>query len=87
MCGSNAGAHPLGPRGIYERAEVTTGDELSEREKQVLFLAMRGFTARQTGVILDIKLATVKSYRQAILRKMGVNDMVSAAMLWLSGVR
>jgi len=52
--------------------------ELSERESEVLTWMARGKTTREIGSILDVSPDTVKTYKDRIFQKLGVNDRIGA---------
>ena len=52
-------------------------DTLSAREKEILKHIADGSTSREIAEKLFISLATVKSHRNNIMKKLKVNDMAS----------
>ena len=56
---------------------------LSERERSVLELTARGFTAREIGIRIHLATKSVDNYRSAIRRKLGITtraEIVSVAL-------
>jgi two-component system NarL family response regulator len=69
-----------------EQAAVLPEDEpeidpLSERERDVLSLIVRGCANHQIAEMLSISLPTVKTHVQHILQKLHVSDRTQAALL------
>ncbi len=60
-------------------AEVTGGDELTDRETEVLSLVARGSTNREIATALFISENTVKKHLQNILEKLHLQNRVQAA--------
>lgn len=54
--------------------------ELSERERSVLSLIAKGFTAREIGERLDIAKKTAESHTQHIYRKLDVTRRAEAVV-------
>ncbi len=77
------GHAPLDPRvaGALLPSPSSPGDELSERELQVLRLASQGMANKQIGRALGIAERTVKVHLGNVFRRIGVSDRTSAA-LW-----
>ncbi len=74
-----AGARRI-PAAIAERlAERMASSELTNREREVLELIVKGQSNKEIGVTLKISEATVKSHVNNILSKLGVNDRTQAA--------
>lgn len=57
------------------------GDELTERELEVLEGAALGDTVVDTGRRVLLSPETVKTYRQRIIRKLGARNMMHAVAL------
>lgn len=55
-----------------------SGEELSERELEVLRLMAKGAANKEIGVELSIALSTVKTHISTIFQKLGVNDRTEA---------
>jgi two-component system NarL family response regulator len=64
-------------------AERMGGEELTEREVEVLRLVASGKSNREIGDALLIAEGTVKAHVNNILNKLGANDRTHAAMLAL----
>ena len=63
---------------LIDGARIHT--DLSEREKQVLAWIAKGKSTRDIGTILDVAPETVKTYRERIYQKLGVNDHIGAVI-------
>jgi len=61
-------------------AALSEGDMLTEREREVLQCAARGWTNKQIGVHLSISDRTVQVHLQAIYHKLNVNNRVEAVL-------
>ena len=59
-------------------AEVIGGDDLTEREMEILVFAAEGETAGETGERLFLSIETVKGYRKKIIAKLEARNMVHA---------
>src|SRR5919201_614534 len=59
-------------------AREVEGEELSERELEVLRLLATPMTQREIGERLYVSLNTVKSHARSIFRKLGASDRESA---------
>ena len=55
-----------------------SGEELSERELEVLRLMAKGAANKEIGVELSIAQSTVKTHISTIFQKLGVNDRTEA---------
>ena len=64
---------------IIER-EFSRGEELSERERDVLFCLTQSKSNSAIAAILEIAPSTVDTYMRRIFRKLGVSDRVGAAI-------
>ncbi|MGH9721452.1 MAG: LuxR C-terminal-related transcriptional regulator, partial [Bryobacteraceae bacterium] len=64
----------------------TTGplDMLSPREVQVLRLVAEGKTSKEVAVMLNLGLQTVRSYRKAMMKKIGVTNVAELTQFALS---
>lgn len=59
---------------------VLPGENLSEREMEILKLVSRGLSNKEIGLRLSLTEGTVKNYVSAILQKLGVQDRTQAAL-------
>ena len=59
-------------------------ESLSPREVQVLRLVAEGKTSKEIAVLLDLREQTVRSYRKAMMKKLGVNNVAGLTHLALS---
>lgn len=79
------GHAPLDPRVagalLPTSASAEPGDQLSDRERQVLRLASQGMANKQIARALGIAERTVKVHLSNVFRRIGVTDRTSAA-LW-----
>jgi FixJ family two-component response regulator len=60
---------------------------LTSRERQVLSLLVRGLSAKETGLALEISPRTVEIHRRRILRKMQATNVVQLTRMVMAGVR
>ncbi len=56
-------------------------DSLSPREVQVLRLVAEGKTSKDIAVLLDLGLQTVRGYRKALMKKLGVNNVAGLTQM------
>lgn len=79
------GESPLDPRAastvLRARTEPQPGDELSDREREVLGLVAQGLPNKLIAVRLGISEKTVKAHLTRVFRAIGVTDRTQAA-LW-----
>ena len=62
-------------------------DDLSARELQVLRLVADGKTSKEIALVLDLGLQTIRSYRKAMMGKLGVTNVAGLTQVALaSGV-
>ncbi|HOA87910.1 MAG TPA: response regulator transcription factor [Propioniciclava tarda] len=61
-------------------------DELSEREKEIMRWVAAGLTNREIGQRLFITEGTVKNHVHSTLRKLGVSDRSTAALIVAGGL-
>lgn len=63
--------------------EPATGllDSLSEREREILALVVRGKTSAEIAEVLFLSPKTVESYRSRLMRKLGTPDLPSLVRL------
>lgn len=59
------------------KKEEGPADTLTEREKEIIRLIAGGATSNEIGRKLFISTSTVKSHRNKIMKKLGINDMAS----------
>lgn len=62
-------------------AEVLEGEQLTDREVEVLAGQAEGETAAETGARLYLSLETVKSYRKRAIAKLGARNGTHAVTL------
>jgi len=78
------GHAPLDPRVagalLPTSASAEPGEQLSDRERQVLRLASQGMANKQIARSLGIAERTVKVHLGNVFRRIGVSDRTSAAM-------
>ncbi len=81
------GEAPLAPRAAAEvlaaRGTTPPGDNLSDREREVLILVASGLANKQIGRRLGISEKTVKGHLTRVFQAIGVTDRTQAA-LWAS---
>jgi DNA-binding NarL/FixJ family response regulator len=78
------GESPLDPRAaraMLQARPVARGEDLTEREREVLELITRGMANKQIARALHISDSTVKAHVGSIFQRIGVADRTSAA-LW-----
>lgn len=68
-------------RAMLQARPVARGDDLTEREREVLELITRGMANKQIARALHISDSTVKAHVGSIFQRIGVTDRTSAA-LW-----
>ena len=59
---------------------------LTEREREVATLVSAGYTNRQIGVALNIRLGTVKDHVHSILAKTGFDSRGQLIAAWYGGL-
>ena len=59
-------------------------ESLSRRERQVLKYAVKGLTAKQTAIELDISPRTVETYRQHLMEKTGTANLLQLVRFGLT---
>lgn len=64
---------------FVERIKKEEGpeDSLTDREREIIRLIAAGSTSNEIGKKLFIATSTVKSHRNKIMKKLGINDMAS----------
>ena len=63
--------------------ETTLGQDLTDREKEILKLVSQGMTNADIAQTLFLSEGTVRNYVSSILEKLGVDDRTQAAVLAL----
>lgn len=63
--------------------ETTLGQDLTDREKEILKLVSHGMTNADIAQTLFLSEGTVRNYVSSILEKLGVDDRTQAAVLAL----
>lgn len=58
--------------------ELLEGDDLTDREIDILYGLARGETAKQTGERLYLASDTVKEYRKRVVAKLGAVNLYNA---------
>jgi DNA-binding CsgD family transcriptional regulator len=66
---------------------VSSVERLTDRERQILDLAAQHLTSKQIGPLLGIRPASVDTFMQAIIRKLGVAGRKEAVIAYLAAVR
>ncbi len=77
------GESPLDPRAaraMLQTRPTTRGDDLTEREREVLELITQGMANKQIARALNISDSTVKAHVGSIFQRIGVADRTSAAI-------
>lgn len=69
---------------LQTRRSQSPVDTLSPRELQVLRLVAEGKTSKDIAVLLDLGLQTVRSYRKALMKKLGVNNVAGLTQIALA---
>jgi DNA-binding CsgD family transcriptional regulator len=68
-------------------AENRMIERLTERERQILDLAAQHLTSKQIGPLLGIRPASVDTFMQAIIRKLGVVSRKEAVIAYIAAAR
>ena len=77
------GESPLDPRAaraMLQTRPAARGDDLTEREREVLDLITKGMANKQIAHALNISDSTVKAHVGSIFQRIGVADRTSAAI-------
>ena len=61
--------------------EILIGDELTDREVELLYLNAHGKTAKKAGEELFLSPETVKGYNKRIIAKLGAKNMTNAVVI------
>lgn len=70
---------------LSENTPVQPIHQLSRRELQVLSLVASGNTNKEVAVHLQLSLETVRSYRKALMKKLGACNAASVTRMALAG--
>lgn len=62
-------------------------ERLTDRERQILHLAAQHLTSKQIGPLLGIRPASVDTFMQAIIKKLGVAGRKEAVIAYLASAR
>lgn len=68
-------------RSVTLLGEILEGQDLTDREVDVLSWTMEGLTADEIGEKLHLSSETVKGYRKRVIAKMGARNSVHAVVL------
>jgi len=60
---------------VYFRNKITAYDKITKREKEIIKLLVRGKSLKEIAKLLNISELTVKTHRQNIYKKLGVNSI------------
>jgi DNA-binding NarL/FixJ family response regulator len=74
-------ASTLAVEGLVVESRSAAVLTLSEREKQVILMVVRGLTSAVIGMKLELSPKTVESYRARIMVKLGVDDIPALVRL------
>lgn len=61
--------------------EILVGDELTDREVEILYLNAHGKTAKKVGEELFLSGETIKGYNKRIIAKLGAKNMTNAVVI------
>lgn len=62
----------------FDQTAEKTGQELTEREIEILQLVKNGFLSKEISTKLSISIHTVNTHRQRVLEKLGANNSMEA---------
>jgi DNA-binding CsgD family transcriptional regulator len=62
--------------------QVVAPRPLSPRERQILAYAALGYSNKHIAYVLDLAPSTISSHLRSAMRRMGVRDRASLALLW-----
>jgi len=68
---------------VFKISHATEGEQLSEREREIIHWVKSGKTNWEISVILEISERTVKFHVQNIERKLGAVNKAHAVALWM----
>jgi len=57
---------------------ISTGQQLTNREKEILLLIRQGFLSKEIAYKLNLSIYTVNNHRKNILEKLGANNIIEA---------
>ena len=57
---------------------ISTGQQLTNREKEILLLIRQGFLSKEIAYKLNLSIYTVNNHRKNILAKLGANNIIEA---------
>jgi len=62
--------------GLYvaKKKTVTVSNEFSEREREIIHLCHKGLIAKEIAAQLEISISTVKTHKERIFQKLGINN-------------
>lgn len=75
--------HRIQSGNLDERKESNPLDVLTPRESQVMRLIAEGKTSKEVAVLLNLGHETVRSYRKAMMKKLGVSNVAELTQLAL----
>lgn len=61
--------------------ELLEGDDLTDREIELLYLLAQGKTAKQIGEEVFLASETIKGYNKRIVAKLAAKNMVNAVVI------
>lgn len=71
---------PMALTGPERPVESGSGEDLSDREREVLRLMASGYSNRELATLTGLKEGTVKNYVSTILLKLGARDRTNAVL-------
>jgi DNA-binding NarL/FixJ family response regulator len=75
--------HRIQSGNLNDRRETNPLDVLTPRESQVMRLIADGKTSKEVAVLLNLGHETVRSYRKALMKKLGVTNVAELTQLAL----
>jgi DNA-binding NarL/FixJ family response regulator len=76
-------AAPAAPPRLPSREAVSRLELLTPRERDVLAGIARGFSNKEIGGQLGVSTRTIESYREALIRKVGIPSVAGLTRLAL----
>ncbi len=73
--------HRIQTGNLDERKDNSPLDALTPREAQVMRLIAEGKTSKEVAVLLNLGHETVRSYRKAMMKKLGVSNVAELTQL------